>query len=162
MITYTAVSNGQGYGVHLAPGYYPCRIHNAEEKTSSKGNDQVALTLYVGDQRGLEIVNEYLTFSEKALWKIDQFCYAIGDDPTPGKSIVIDATMLIGRTCWVKTREEEIETRNGNRVTVSKVDHFLRRDQVPVGDPEPVRQQAPVQPSAPVGMPHESDDDIPF
>ncbi|MDO4221820.1 MAG: DUF669 domain-containing protein [Akkermansia sp.] len=185
MITYTATSDGTGGGnTHLKPGYYPCRVQDAEEKRSTSGNDMIALKLQVGDAiNGIETVYDNLVFTDKAFWKIDQFRHAIGEHVEAGQKAIVNTPQLIQRKCWVKTVEEDYQDKKtGEWKVKSKVDRYVRPDEVPDMEdaPAPRQQQtqrtAPVQQAAPpapaqapapqvqtpVPLPNEQDDDIPF
>lgn len=185
MFTYTAKTNGQSMSYRLEPGYYRARIHEAEETRSKAGADMVKLTLWVEGPEGYCTINEYLVNMDSTVWKIDQFMSAIGREVEPGKQLIVDANQLIGKTCWVKTIEEESE-KEGKTYINPRVERFMREDKVPdyILNPQTPAQTTPRQqgpthfgydskgrrvegnsPSTmkPVAqMPHEDEDDIPF
>lgn len=141
MITYTTATDGRSGGVHLAPGFYPARVQTAEETQSKNGAPMIKLELIAMGTEGTETLHEYLTFMEKAVWKVDQFRYAIGEEVIPGKTVAVDARALVGRECWVCLEEEEVQTKEGKLIKVSRVRRYYRTEDVP-------RQQAPAQPPA--------------
>ena len=138
MITYTTATDGRSGGVHLAPGFYPARVQTAEETQSKNGAPMIKLEIIAMGTEGTETLHEYLTFMEKAVWKVDQFRYAIGEDVTPGKTVAVDARALVGRECWVCLEEEEVQTKEGKLIKVSRVRRYYRSEDVP-------RQQQPAQ-----------------
>lgn len=181
---YTPQTDGTGVTKYVEPGFYPCRIHNAEEKTSRNGNDMIELTIWVEADTGFCSIIENLVATEKAAWKIDQFVYATtGKKVTPGEPLVLVPASLIGKRCWVQVEDQPYTDKNGQQRTGSTVKRFYYEGDVPK------RQFAPQQPAAapqqnagcfaydkrgnlvqgstpstmkPVPMPLEEADDIPF
>lgn len=148
MFTYTAKTNGEGIAYQLAPGYYEARIHEAEEGRSSAGNDVIWLTLWVLGPEGYVTIKESLVFMDSVLWKVDQFVKALGREVEPGKQIVIDAAQLVGRTLWVKTKEEEsVSKKDGKTYINPRVDRYLLAEKVPFQGP--IAQQQSAAPAAP-------------
>lgn len=89
-----------GTAALLDPGDYRFRVVNATEKTAREsGNPMIEIEARVLNPDGSEgrKIYDNLVFTEKALWKIDQFMAAIGAHPGEGKTINIDAEDLIGR-----------------------------------------------------------------
>ena len=60
-------------------GVYPFTVMNAELRESKAGNEMISLDLAfdVGNDKPLTCF-EYLVFTEKALWKVKEFCDACG------------------------------------------------------------------------------------
>lgn len=101
-ISYTTgtPNEGGGAGPILDPGDYRFKVVNATEKKAQKsGNPMIELESRVLNPDGTEgrKVYDNLVFTEKALWKVDQFLAAIGAHPGAGKSVQLDAEDLIGR-----------------------------------------------------------------
>lgn len=185
---YTPQTDGTGVTKYVEPGFYPARVHNAEEKTSRNGNDMIELTIWAEADTGFCSIIENLVSTEKAAWKIDQFLHAIGKKFKPGEPVAIVAAELINKTCWVQVEDKPYTDKDGNQRTGSQVKRFYLESEVPK------RQFAPQQPAAsqaaaapqqnagtfgwdskgnymkgatassmkPAPMPQEEDDDIPF
>lgn len=131
MITYTTATDGRSGGVHLAPGFYPARVQSAEETQSKTGAPMIKIDLVAMGQEGTENLHEYLSFLDKAIWKVDQFRYAIGEEVIPGKTVAVDARSLVGRECWVRLEEEEVQTKDGKAIKVSRVRRYFRQEDLP-------------------------------
>lgn len=152
MITYTPQTDGVSVTYQLIPGYYKARIQRAEEKASAKGNDMIKLTIWAEGPEGYCSIIEHLVFTEKAIWKVDQFLHAIGREVEPGKPVIVDTVDLIGRECWVKTKERTVPGRDSNGdLIVPYVDRYLRADEVPSRAESPVAHDNNM-----------AEDDIPF
>lgn len=81
---------------HLLPeGIYDFYVKLAEEKISSTGNEMIKLTLAIHDENGFERnIFDYLVSTEKMVFKIKQFCEAIGiEDKYKSSSFTIDDIM---------------------------------------------------------------------
>ena len=100
---------------HVPPGDYTLTVMDAEEGTSkSSNNDQIRLKLRVVNEDGTLGVSlyEYLVFSEKALFRIDQFLAACGKHPGPGHDFALDCEEMIG---WEFEATLKVEEHNGNK-----------------------------------------------
>lgn len=77
------------------PGVYDMSIHSVEDDVSAAGNEQLVVVYecHHDDYEGSRVW-DYVTFSEKAEWKVDQFLYALGVDP--GDDVDLDGTILNG------------------------------------------------------------------
>lgn len=65
----------------LPEGVYVFYIKSAEEKTASTGNPMISLVLCINDQDGFERqIFDNLVSTPKAIYKIKQFCDAVGLD----------------------------------------------------------------------------------
>jgi hypothetical protein len=101
-ISYTTGKPQEGGGAAplLEPGDYRFRIVNATQKTARESrNEMIEIEARVINSDGTEgrKIYDNLVFTEKALWKVDQFMAAIGVHPGEGREITIDAEDLIGR-----------------------------------------------------------------
>lgn len=86
-------------------GNYMVAIVKAEDAISKAGNPMIKLRgevresidgkIQFEDGQG-PLIFENLTFTESAAWKIDQFRYAIGEDPEEGEEVTLDADDLLG------------------------------------------------------------------
>lgn len=79
-------------------GVYDYEVRNAEDKTSSGGNEMTALEVWVYDQSGgRRLVFDYLVASENTVWKIRRFAESCGllDQFDKG---VLEAADCEGRT----------------------------------------------------------------
>jgi len=63
----------------IADGDYPFVVIGAEDRVSKNGNEMIAVELEctVSDNRKITVY-DYLTFTDAALFKIKQFCDAVG------------------------------------------------------------------------------------
>ena len=62
----------------LEPGDYFFVVKSAEASISSKGNEMITIVLDVSDETRNNTVYDYLVGTEKAYWKIRDFCRAVG------------------------------------------------------------------------------------
>jgi hypothetical protein len=62
----------------LAAGIYDGEVVKAEEKTSKKGNDMIALTIKVFHQDQSVLVNDWLVSMDEMIPKIFSFCSSAG------------------------------------------------------------------------------------
>ena len=111
---------------HVPPGDYTLNVMDATEETSKSGNDQIKLKLRVVNEDGTLGVSlyEYLVFSEKALFRIDQFLAACGKHPGPGHDFALDCEEMIG---WEFEATLKVEEHNGNKG--NKVAAYRFRDE---------------------------------
>lgn len=163
MFTFTAKTDGKSESYDLAPGYYVAEVRDAIEKKAKSGNPMIELHLSVRGENGIVGVRDYLVFSDKAIWKIEQFLYAIGKDLKPGDNISVDENDLIGRLLTVETTLE-----NGDKqgVQFPKIERFMRDADAPFRGPKPVSNVPQNARTAPakgrMAEPDMEDDDIPF
>lgn len=63
----------------IAEGDYPFVVISAEDRISKNGNEMIAIEMEftVSDDRTITVY-DYLTFTDAALFKIKQFCDAVG------------------------------------------------------------------------------------
>ena len=114
-ISYTTGAPQEG-GVDpiLEKGRYRFRVADAEEKRSKAGNPMIefkARHLKEDDSTGRAVYSN-LVFTEKALWKVDQFVAACGKHPGKGKEFEIDTDDMIG---WEFEADVEITKDDKNR-----------------------------------------------
>ena len=112
MPSYTQTEPRETYFVE--PGKYQVEITKSVEGTSqvkpdgTGGNPMIKLTCRVklpDGTNGPEL-KEYLTFTAKAAWKIDQFRQALGQAVVPGEEVTIEAEDFVGASAWVVLGEE--------------------------------------------------------
>jgi len=77
-----------------------------ELKRSSTGNEQIQLALVVGNEDGAVTVIDYLTFTDKAAWRISTFLKSAGVYPGSGVDIDLTPQMCIGLTGMCETINE--------------------------------------------------------
>jgi len=106
MPSYTQTEPRETYFVE--PGKYEVEITNGVEKTSQAGNSMIKLTCRVKMPDGTNgpEINEHLTFTAKAAWKIDQVRQALGQAVVPGEEVTIEAEDFVGASAWVVLGEE--------------------------------------------------------
>lgn len=98
-VTYTTgTPNSEGVHPILEPGEYTFRVVNATQKQSKAGNPMIEVEARHVQDDGSEgrKIYDNLVFTEKALWKVDQFLAAVGKHPGEGKEITLDAEDMIG------------------------------------------------------------------
>lgn len=88
----------------LEPGEYSAEVINASLETSKKGNEMIVLTVLVN---GTTEVTDYLVFSQKTFWKIDEFLTATGLAPALGQEIDVTPRLCMGAMARVKIIHEE-------------------------------------------------------
>ena len=112
MPTYTQSEPRETYFVE--PGKYQVEITKSVEGKSqvkpdgTGGNPMFKLTCRVklpDGTNGPEL-KEYLTFTAKAAWKIDQVRQALGQAVVPGEAVTIEAEDFVGMSAWVVLGEE--------------------------------------------------------
>lgn len=124
-ITYTTGDPQEGgTATLLEPGDHRFKIVNATEKTArNSGNPMIEVESRVINPDGSEgrKIYDNLVFTEKALWKIDQFLAAIGAHPGKGKKITLDAEDLIGR----EFRAQVIITKDNKDRDRNEIESYL-------------------------------------
>jgi hypothetical protein len=110
----------------VPPGDYTLQIIDAEEDTSKSGNDMIKIKCRVVKDDGLLGVSlfDYLVFSEKTLFKIDQFLKACGRHPGADCDFSLDCEELIG---WEFQATLKVEEHNGNKN--NKIAAYLFEDE---------------------------------
>jgi len=106
MPTYTSAAQQETYFVE--PGKYKVEILSAENAISSKGNDMIKARCRILLEDGAPgpTVTEYLVFTEKAAFKIDEFRKAMGQTVTPGESVTLEPEDIIGKILTAEIGEE--------------------------------------------------------
>ena len=91
---------------------------DAQEKTSSTGNQmiEIALAVTTPDGKNGPRVWDRLVFSPKAYWKIDAFRIATGETLTKGQSVTFEAEDCVDRQGKVRLMIETYQGRESNRV----------------------------------------------
>lgn len=130
----------------LQPGIYAATIVAAEEKISRAGNETIELT-WRTDEPGPAIY-DYLVFSQKTAFRIDQFLKATGHAPEKGKEIEIIAENLIGWRAWIKV---EVESGGEKFADRNRISRYVTEYEDKLVPPPPPAEPSPQQ-----------DEDIPF
>lgn len=120
--------------LNLPPGKYPFEVSACKLKTSSGGNEMFELILEFPNH---VTVWDYLVFTLKTGWKIDQFREALGDTIKPGK-VELKATDFLKRKGWALLKVEN----DDKGVPRNKVDSYIKHTNgtaavVPVTQGEP-------------------------
>jgi hypothetical protein len=112
-LTYTTKAP-ENLQFHVPPGEYTLTIMDAVEETSKSNNDMIKLKCRVVNGDGTLGVSlfEYLVFSEKTLFRIDQFLSACAKHPGPGLDFSLDCEEMIG---WEFRAVLKVEEHNGNK-----------------------------------------------
>jgi hypothetical protein len=103
MPTYTPQIPENSSHACVPPGLYEVEILNAVEKNSQSGNPMIVLTL--GIEGGPEI-RDFLVFSQKTFWKIDQCLASLGQTTIPGEPISVEPSDLFGATGLAEIGQE--------------------------------------------------------
>lgn len=114
-VTYMGGEPTQGGGDPiLAAGRYPFRVVEAELETSKAGNQMIefkARHLKEDGSTGRAVYGR-LVFSEKTMWRIDQFVASCGKHPGKGREVEVDTDEMIG---WEFEADVEITKDNKDR-----------------------------------------------
>ena len=103
----TGAPQGGGVDAILERGRYRFRVADAEQKRSKAGNPMIefkARHVRADGSPGRAVYGN-LVFTEKALWKADQFLAACGKHPGEGREIELEAEDLVG---WEFEAEVEV------------------------------------------------------
>lgn len=161
MPTYTSVQDEVYF---LEPGTYEAEVTAAREDISKKsGNPMIVLTVRVKCPDGSPgpSLREYLTFTEKAAFKIDQFRRSIGDTVTAGQPCTLEPEDCIGKTGWVEL-EEEPGSQNPE-ARFNKIARWLKPDQAAKAIAKAAKPTATTPAPTPIGKTKdENGDEIPF
>jgi hypothetical protein len=111
---------------HVPPGEYTLNVMDAVEETSKSNNDMIKLKCRVVNEDGTLGVSmfEYLVFSEKTLFRIDQFLSACGKHPGPGLDFSLDCEEMIGWTFRAVLKVEEHNGNKNNKIAAYVFDEF--------------------------------------
>jgi len=107
MPTYTQAEPKSGGALHVPPGTYDIEVVKATEKTSKAGNDMIVLEcqIVLSGRKGPD-VSEFLVFTDKASWKVDQVRAACGMAVVPGEKIDVEPKHFEGATATVEIGEK--------------------------------------------------------
>lgn len=116
-LTYKA-GNPTASSYTVPDGEYTVRVEDAMEKTSNSGNDMIQLQLRIirHDKTEGPAMKDWLVFSEKAFWKVDQFLIAAGKHPGEGEEVSVDADELIGVEVRASLVQEKTDKGTNMRV----------------------------------------------
>jgi hypothetical protein len=91
----------------IPPGDYLVGITASEEKTSKNGYPQVALDLEIleGELKGRG-VKDWLTVTEKALWRVKQVLASIGYPGVDSGDFDLQASKMIGGKATITIKHE--------------------------------------------------------
>jgi hypothetical protein len=112
MPTYTSAQEQEIYFVE--PGQYQVEIISAENATSlpkpdGKGNNpmiKAKCRVLLPDGTKGPLLREYLTFTDSAAFRIDQFRRAMGQTVTPGEKGNLEPEDMIGKILLAEIGEE--------------------------------------------------------
>lgn len=113
---FTYKSNGQPDTFGFLPaGVYPAVVTKVEEKMSKSGNPMLVVSLKALNRSGESTtVQQYLPATEKSIWKIDSFMWAIGICPEAGQTVTVMPNQVVGKKCYVRIGVEQGDTRDFN------------------------------------------------
>ncbi|MDG2093845.1 MAG: DUF669 domain-containing protein [Phycisphaerales bacterium] len=106
---FNPTDSGGKSGFDLLPdGTYDIEVLEAEERTSAKGNEMIALTIQASHPEGYPVrIWDYLVSVSAAVFKIEQFCAAAGLEDK------FKAGRLLGDDCVGKKLRAKIEIESG-------------------------------------------------
>lgn len=112
------VGNPEASSFIVPNGEYTVRVEDAMEKTSNSGNDMIELQLRIirHDKTEGPAMKDWLVFSEKAYWRVDQFLIAAGKHPGEGEEVSLDADELIGVEVGASLVQEKTDEGTNMRV----------------------------------------------
>jgi Protein of unknown function (DUF669) len=138
---------GSGAPSYVEAGTYTFEVVEARNSIAKSGNEMIDLTLELSTGSK---VYDHLVDHPKSIWKIDEFCEAIGYEP--GDEEDLDASDCLGATGRVKVRVGETDQgRSRNEVV-----QYLPRE---VLRPTRGATTPPVKPKSDLDT---EPDDIPF
>lgn len=108
----------------LEPGEYDLRVIDAKETMSKAGNEMIELTCRVQFADGSDgpKIFDNLVFSEKTMWRVDQFVAACGKHPGQGKNFDLYPSLMFGWTCRARLKVEEYNGKQRNKVEEYLID----------------------------------------
>ena len=152
----------------VEPGIYQIDVRNAIEKVSDNGNDMIKIICKVilpDGGVGPEI-HDYLVFTAKAAWKIDQFLASIGQAVVPGEEVTVNAIDLVGQTGLALIGEEPGQKNPQHRFNTierwvfgDERAEWISKNRKPSSAVQAVKKSEPPKKAAKV---EENEQDIPF
>lgn len=108
--------------VIFSPGEYRFKVTKAEPQTSRAGNEMIALQLLVKDDKTTTTVFDYLIGTEKAFWKVKNFCKSVGISSVLVPDGQLDSADCVDRTGTVQLT---IEPEADGYPEKNKVDDYV-------------------------------------
>ncbi len=142
MPSYTTSKPTEGGASFLVePGEYELRLIDAKESMSQAGNEMLELTHRIILPDGSEGPKVYdrLVFTEKAMWRVDQYVAACGKHPGEGQTLDLYPSLMFGWTCRAKLKVGEYNNKKRNEIeeylidesTIGAVAGQEKEDEVP-------------------------------
>lgn len=125
MPSYTTAKPTEGGGSFLVePGEYELRLIDAKESMSQAGNEMLELAHRIMMPDGTEGPKVYdrLVFTEKAMWRVDQYVAACGKHPGEGQTFDLYPSLMFGWTCRAKLKVDEYNGKKRNQVEEYLID----------------------------------------
>lgn len=132
------------FGSKLQPGFYNAQIVKVDACTSQNGNEQLKLTVEVTDRDVFIQVTEYLTLTQKSVWKLERWLAACGYEFRKGEQIVINPATFLGRRLVVltyMTPGKELNNDGSEKLFVSILRVMRPQDCPALGELEPQEYQ---------------------
>ena len=95
--------------VIFSPGEYRFKVTKAEPQTSRAGNQMIVLQLLVKDDKTTTTVFDHLVGTEKAFWKVKNFCKSVGISSVLVPDGKLDSADCVDRTGTVLLTIEPAE-----------------------------------------------------
>jgi hypothetical protein len=129
MPTYTQGEPKSGGALFVPPGFYDVEVIKATEKQSKAGNEMIVLDCQIklpGGRPGPD-VSEFLVFTDKASWKVDQVRAACGMAVVAGEKVDVEPKHFDGAEATV-----EVGTKPGDKnpdQTFNTIERWLLPDE---------------------------------
>lgn len=134
MITHTCGESASSTVYFVPEGQYWLEITKASEETSSNGNTQILLEVTVIFADGTEgpTFREYLTFTPKALFRVNGFLKAIGKYAGHGVAVAIECRRLLRLRFLANLITKQFDKKGGGKGTSNEIESFVDAEaQVP-------------------------------
>lgn len=120
----TSTPTAGGASFVVEPGEYELRLIDARESVSKAGNEMIELTHRIMLPDGTEgpKVFDRLVFTEKAMWRVDQYVAACGKHPGEGQSLDLYPSLMFGWTCRAKLKVGVYNDKQRNEVEEYLID----------------------------------------
>lgn len=111
----------------LNPGFYAAEVIESKEVAKEGKTPYLKITLAVQNGNSINNVYDNIILSQRAVWKIEQFLHASGQDIKRGDNIVIDANIVMHKKMGVQIVNEYVDGRRYTRVR-----RYIRVDDMPM------------------------------
>lgn len=177
VINFTKIPEPQDF--NISDGWHVSYISEIAEGSSRDGSDQWKVTYMVDNANDADHgkkLNDFLTFSEKALYRVRDLCQALGADTSRDANLDLQPKHLIGKHVMINVcrSKPRVDAETGESKTFACIAFRNGFKKIQVAPPAPPKQSQPAQappppppqptpPPAPSVQPAAFDEaDIPF